>query len=632
MFAEPATGWSATPAPTATLSDSSRSFGIIAMSAAPNGQSTLAVDINSFFSTGSPARVDVFTEPSTGWVSSATPTSQLVPPTGGDNLSDTGALAIATDPGSGLSTVAMGVSDNTTGVLEMEMFQEPAGGWASAPAPNATLSQTGASLAPDAFTPGITDVALESSATAPTETLFAGDPDAPNGGALFVYTEPAGGWATTSTATATLTPAAPTTNVFSFGNHVALDSSTVLTGDHQGDIFAFAQPAGGWSSTSGAAFATVNTNGQSFSGRTYSLAGLCTDVFLGDVFTESVDIVGDPTAGSLSCNPTLKVVLAGTGSGTVTGPQINCGAGCTAQYASGTAITLTATAAAGSVFTGWSGAGCSGTSTCTITLTSDQTVTATFTTAPSSTKPPGVTGKPKPGQTLTCDPGNWTGAPTFGYQWNRDGVALYGFTNQSRKVAQLDEGSTLNCTVMATNPAGSASRDSAKVKVPIPKVKGCPGATGSLTGTRLGRIHLGLTRAQARRDYRHHTNRGKQYEDFFCLTPIGVRVGYASPKLLKTLPKHQRGRISGRVVWASTSNPFYALHGVRVGESIGTASALLHTEAPFHIGLNFWYLAREGGLTAVLKVRGNAVQEVGIADNKLTLGRAAQRHLMLSFE
>ena len=74
------------------------------------------------------------------------------------------------------------------------------------------------------------------------------------------------------------------------------------------------------------------------------------------------------------------------------------------------------------------------------------------------------------------------------------------------------------------------------MKIPIPKVPLCPGATGSMTGTSIGQITLGMTRTRARYLYRHHSNRGKQYEDFFCLTPIGVRVGYASPKLLDASP------------------------------------------------------------------------------------------------
>src|SRR5206468_7313655 len=69
---------------------------------------------------------------------------------------------------------------------------------------------------------------------------------------------------------------------------------------------------------------------------------------------------------------------AGTGSGTVTSMPtgITCGTDCS-TYASGTAVTLTAAPAAGSVFTGWSG-GCTGTGSCSVTLTSATTVTATF--------------------------------------------------------------------------------------------------------------------------------------------------------------------------------------------------------------------------------------------------------------
>jgi hypothetical protein len=76
----------------------------------------------------------------------------------------------------------------------------------------------------------------------------------------------------------------------------------------------------------------------------------------------------------------LAVAKSGTGTGTVTSAPsgISCGATCTASYATGTAVTLTATAATGSRFAGWSGGGCGGTGSCVVTLTAATTVTATF--------------------------------------------------------------------------------------------------------------------------------------------------------------------------------------------------------------------------------------------------------------
>ncbi len=77
---------------------------------------------------------------------------------------------------------------------------------------------------------------------------------------------------------------------------------------------------------------------------------------------------------------TLTVAKSGTGTGSVTSSPagVNCGATCVGSFATGASVTLTATAAAGSTFTGWSGGGCSGTGTCHVTLSADLAVTATF--------------------------------------------------------------------------------------------------------------------------------------------------------------------------------------------------------------------------------------------------------------
>jgi endoglucanase len=84
---------------------------------------------------------------------------------------------------------------------------------------------------------------------------------------------------------------------------------------------------------------------------------------------------------------TLMVTKSGTGSGTVTSSTggLNCGTVCNVIYASGTVVTLTATAATGSTFAGWSGACTNLTGTCTVTMSTSRTVTATFNTSGGTT-------------------------------------------------------------------------------------------------------------------------------------------------------------------------------------------------------------------------------------------------------
>jgi hypothetical protein len=91
----------------------------------------------------------------------------------------------------------------------------------------------------------------------------------------------------------------------------------------------------------------------------------------------------------------LSVAKAGSGQGTVTSTPagINCGALCSATFNNGVLVTLTATPASGSSFSGWSGAGCSGTATCAVAMSAAQSVTATFAAIPPHCVVPNVTGK-----------------------------------------------------------------------------------------------------------------------------------------------------------------------------------------------------------------------------------------------
>ncbi|MFZ1642604.1 MAG: FG-GAP-like repeat-containing protein [Candidatus Contendobacter sp.] len=117
------------------------------------------------------------------------------------------------------------------------------------------------------------------------------------------------------------------------------------------------------------------TNDSTFAGWSGACSGTSTCAV-------TMDAAKGVTASFNTTAPTtyiLTVSKAGTGTGTVIGTDINCGSDCTESYASGTSVTLTATAASGSTFAGWSGA-CSGTSTCAVTMDAAKGVTATFNT------------------------------------------------------------------------------------------------------------------------------------------------------------------------------------------------------------------------------------------------------------
>ena len=101
----------------------------------------------------------------------------------------------------------------------------------------------------------------------------------------------------------------------------------------------------------------------------------------------SVDVAGNQEGDEFGCFTitqntqfVLTVTKSGTGSGTVTSMDggINCGSVCSAPYYDEQPVTLTATPAQGSLFTGWRNCDLSFGFSCTVTVTAAKTVTAVF--------------------------------------------------------------------------------------------------------------------------------------------------------------------------------------------------------------------------------------------------------------
>ena len=118
----------------------------------------------------------------------------------------------------------------------------------------------------------------------------------------------------------------------------------------------------------------------------------------------------------------------------------------------------------------------------------------------------------------------------------------------------------------------------------------CPAATGSLTRRSLGPVTLGMTRARVRKAFKRSSRRGRQSMDFFCLSPIGIRVAYPSRTELRSLSRRAQRRVRGRAVLALTANPHYALRGVHPGARLAPVVRRLRVSRGIRIGRNTWYV------------------------------------------
>jgi hypothetical protein len=121
--------------------------------------------------------------------------------------------------------------------------------------------------------------------------------------------------------------------------------------------------------------------------------------------------------------------------------------------------------------------------------------------APRSTSPPTISGTPREGETLTANPGSWSGDQpiTFTFQWFRcnaqlgDCQAIPGAISNQYTLTQQDVGRRMLVNVTATNAAGSSSAQASTEVVQArgtgpqntapPTISGTPTEGQTLTAT-----------------------------------------------------------------------------------------------------------------------------------------------------
>jgi hypothetical protein len=249
VFVEPAAGWAAATAPTATLSDASAlSFGSAVGIDAAGDTIIVGADHTGAVLDGS---AYVFVKPPNGWATSSAPAATL---TG----SDTGDIAFFGE------TVGIS-SDGTTAVVggggqkigsngeqgAAYVFVRPTTGWAGPVHQNAELTATG----------GVAGEELGEAAAISSDgdTVLAGASDSgeahPGPGSVYAFEKPAAGWTGTVHQSAQLT-ASDGNDGDQLGDSLALAGNVLAVGapyrtpvggvTKQGALYVYVEPTGGW--------------------------------------------------------------------------------------------------------------------------------------------------------------------------------------------------------------------------------------------------------------------------------------------------------------------------------------------------------------------------------------------------
>jgi hypothetical protein len=93
-------------------------------------------------------------------------------------------------------------------------------------------------------------------------------------------------------------------------------------------------------------------------------------------------------------------------------------------------------------------------------LTRTTTLISVALPAPANTRSPSIPANGHAGELIACDPGTWTGSPSFTFTWIRDDNVIAGQTNVAYGLTDDDVGHTIRCRVTAHNAGGNSSADS----------------------------------------------------------------------------------------------------------------------------------------------------------------------------
>jgi hypothetical protein len=251
VWSEPDGGWTGTPADpltqTAELATPDPYADWVGGAVAVSGSTVFAgnvlggdvFNLHKYHHDGGDGYLYVWTMPSGGWATAPDPMDETADLAGPQNTFN---RLLGNSVAASGSTFAAGNPDDG-GDGEVDVWSEPAGGWAG------TLDNP---LTPTAVLTATDSYAVGDSVALSGGTLVSGDPENyDDAGAVYVWSEPATGWASTDTPAAQLAAAdgAPDSGL---GFSVAVDGGTVVAGspdhnDELGQAYVWSEPAvGGW--------------------------------------------------------------------------------------------------------------------------------------------------------------------------------------------------------------------------------------------------------------------------------------------------------------------------------------------------------------------------------------------------